>query len=83
MVVGTIDWNTPSTIPTVNQDTYFATFTPTQTANYNSVVLPVNVITTKATPVMNAYYVNAYSNGQKLNANAINLSTIPCLQLNK
>jgi len=76
-VAGTIDWNTPSTISTVNQDTYFATFTPTQTANYNSVVLPVNVITTQATPVMNVYNVNAYNNGQKLNANAINLSTIP------
>ena len=76
-VAGAIDWNTPAVTPKVNQDTYLATFTPTQTANYNSVVIPVSVITTQATPVMNTYTVNAYSNGQKLNANSINLSAIP------
>ena len=76
-VAGTINWNTPAATPTVNQDTYLATFTPTQTANYNSVVIPISVITTQATPVMNPYTVNPYSNGQKLNANSINLSAIP------
>jgi hypothetical protein len=76
-VAGTINWNTPAAIPTVNQDTYLATFTPTQTTNYNSVVIPISVITTQATPVMNPYTVNPYSNGQKLNANSINLSAIP------
>ena len=76
-VAGTIDWNSPSTIPTVNQDTYLATFTPTQTADYNSVVIPINVITTQSSPVMNAYTVANYVSGQKLNANSINLSAVP------
>ena len=80
-VAGTINWNTPAAIPTVNQDTYLATFTPTEIANYNSVIIPISVITTQATPVVNPYTVNNYSNGQKLNANSINLSAIPAYNL--
>ncbi len=77
LVDGLIDWNTPTTTPTVNQDTYIATFTPTLSGDYNSVELYINVITTKVDPVMNPYSVSTYNNGQKLNANAITLSPIP------
>ncbi|MDD4684167.1 MAG: YDG domain-containing protein [Bacteroidales bacterium] len=77
LVDGTIDWNAPATTPTVNQDTYRATFTPTLSGDYNSVELYINVITTKADPVMNPYSVSSYNNGQKLNAKAITLSAIP------
>ncbi|MFA6200743.1 MAG: gliding motility-associated C-terminal domain-containing protein, partial [Bacteroidales bacterium] len=73
-VTGSISWNSTSIIPTVANNDYVATFTPSDIANYNTVVFNVNVPTTKATPIVSAT-VAAYSYGQTLPVNAPTLTS--------
>ena len=73
-VAGTIAWNNVAIIPTVANNEYKATFTPTDIANYNTVVIDVNVPTTKATPIV-AATVAPYSYGQALPINTPTLTS--------
>lgn len=47
-VAGTWAWEDPSIVPTVDVTSYTAVFTPTDTTNYNTVPVKVNVTVTKA-----------------------------------
>ncbi|MFA6199779.1 MAG: YDG domain-containing protein, partial [Bacteroidales bacterium] len=73
-VAGAIAWNNTSIIPTVANNDYVATFTPSDIANYNTVLINVNVPTTKATPIVSAT-VAAYSYGQTLPVNTPTLTS--------
>jgi hypothetical protein len=49
-VAGTFAWTTPSTSPNAGTASQSVTFTPTDTANYNTVTTSVSVTVNKATP---------------------------------
>ena len=51
-VTGAFDFTTPTTAPTAGTDPESVTFTPTDTADYNSVTGSVNVVVSKATPTI-------------------------------
>jgi hypothetical protein len=51
-VAGSFGWTTPGTIPPVGSDSESVTFTPTNTTDYNSVIVFVTVTVSKATPVV-------------------------------
>ena len=53
-VAGAFSWTTPSTMPAVGTATYGVTFTPTDTANYNTATTTVSV-TVNAAPVGSTY----------------------------
>ena len=53
-VAGAFSWTTPSTMPAVGTATYGVTFTPTDTANYNTATTTVSV-TVNAAPVGSNY----------------------------
>ena len=53
-VPGRFDWTTPSTAPSAGTALQSVTFTPTQTANYNTVPTSVSVTVNKATPTITA-----------------------------
>ena len=53
-VAGNFSWTTPSTAPAAGTSSYSVTFTPNDTANYNTVTRSVSVTVNKATPVINA-----------------------------
>lgn len=46
-VEGTWSWKTPAAVPTVNQGTYKAVFTPNDTVNYNSVEYDIAIAVAK------------------------------------
>jgi len=48
-VPGSFDWSYPSTIPTVTNNGYSVTFTPTDTDNYNTVVNTVSITVNNTT----------------------------------
>jgi hypothetical protein len=50
VVDGTFAFSTPSTAPSVGTASQSVTFTPRQTANYNTAITSVNVTVNKATP---------------------------------
>ena len=53
-VAGTFAFTTPSTAPNAGTASQSVTFTPTQTANYNTVPTSVSVTVNKATPTITA-----------------------------
>ena len=53
-VAGAFSWTTPSTVPAVGMASYEVTFTPTDTANYNTATTTVSV-TVNAAPVGSTY----------------------------
>ncbi len=53
-VAGAFSWTTPSTVPAVGTASYGVTFTPTDTANYNTATTTVSV-TVNAAPVGSTY----------------------------
>ncbi|PPC90369.1 MAG: hypothetical protein CTY35_14465, partial [Methylotenera sp.] len=53
-VLGTFAFTTSSTAPNAGTASYSVTFTPTDTANYNTITTSVNVTTDKATPTITA-----------------------------
>ena len=50
-LAGTWSWETETIIPVVNNSSYIAVFTPTDSTNYESVTKTISVTVTKATPV--------------------------------
>jgi len=52
---GTYAWTTGTTIPTVTNSGYSVTFTPTDTANYNTLTNTVSITVNKATPAVGDY----------------------------
>jgi len=52
---GTFAWTTPATIPTVSNSGYSVTFTPADTANYNTATKTVNITVSKANPSITAW----------------------------
>jgi len=54
-VNGSFAWTNGATIPTVTNSGYQATFTPTDTANYNTVTNTVNITVNKATPTVTVW----------------------------
>ncbi|WP_348270073.1 Ig-like domain repeat protein [Edaphobacter paludis] len=51
-VAGTFAWNSPATVPVVGTASYSVTFTPADTANYNTVTGMVSVTVNKVTPTI-------------------------------
>jgi len=51
-VAGRFAWTTPSTVPTAGTSAQNVTFTPNDTANYNTATRSVSVTVNKATPVI-------------------------------
>jgi len=48
VVAGTFAWTTPTTVPPVGTNSYGVTFTPTDTANYNTATTTVSITVTAA-----------------------------------
>jgi hypothetical protein len=66
-VAGTFAFTTPSTAPSTGTSSQSVTFTPTDTANYNTVTTSVNVTVGKATPtITTAPTATAITYGQTL-----------------
>ena len=77
-LTGSILWNTPTTIPTVAEENFTATYSVTgaDSSNYNKVQVEVMVPTTKATPVVNGAAVAAYTYGEALTAKDITVTNV-------
>jgi subtilisin family serine protease len=67
IVAGNFSWTTPSTAPAVGASSLSVTFTPNDTANYNTATTLVSVMVNKTTPVINtAPTASAITYGQTL-----------------
>jgi hypothetical protein len=64
-VTGTFSWTAPSTVPAVGTATYGVTFTPTDTANYNTATTTVNVT---VNPAASGFDINTWLAGETLNS---------------
>jgi hypothetical protein len=64
-VTGTFSWTTPSTVPAVGTATYGVTFTPTDTANYNTATTTVSVT---VNPASGSFDINTWLAGETLNS---------------
>ena len=54
-VPGTFTWTTPATVPPLGTDSESVTFTPNDTADYNTVTGSVTLTVSKATPTVSAW----------------------------
>jgi len=54
-VAGSFAWTSGATIPIVANDGYQVTFTPTDTANYNTTTITVSITVHKATPTITTW----------------------------
>ena len=71
-VPGGFTWTTPTTVPPVGSDSESVTFTPTDTADYNTVTATVTVTVSKATPTVSAWpTASALTFGQALSASTL------------
>ena len=74
-VGGSFAWTTPGTIPPVGTDSEGVTFTPTDTADYNTVAISVSVTVSKATPTLTWPTASALTYGQTLAASTLSGGT--------
>ncbi|NBS55303.1 hypothetical protein EBT23_07095, partial [bacterium] len=75
IISGNFDWTTPTTLPSATGN-YPVTFTPTDTANYNTVTTTVSVTVNKATPTISAAPIaSAITAGQALSASTLSGGT--------
>ncbi len=74
---GSWSWQTSGIIPTVNNSGYVAVFTPTDTANYNTVTRTITVTVNKAIPyIATAPTAAAITYGDTLSASALTGGTV-------
>jgi len=74
-VNGTFAWSNGATIPTVTNSGYEATFTPTDTVNYNTVMGNVNITVNKATGAVVNAPTAVSKTYNRININAVTAST--------
>ncbi|MFZ4777869.1 MAG: beta strand repeat-containing protein [Terrimicrobiaceae bacterium] len=70
-VAGTFDWTSPSTVPPVGTAGYAVTFTPTDTANYETAPLTVNVTVVSGDYLFTTWSGNATMTSELLSKFAI------------
>ena len=74
---GSWSWQTAGINPIINNSGYVAVFTPTDTANYNTVTRTITVTVTKATPyIATAPTAAAITYGDTLSASALTGGTV-------